>query len=156
MINAKEIISFIEGYPADLSNTQEKLELTVTKYLTSTIETITGKDQWKTKIETKVLSDFSEKIVGSFIQVKRIPPSTVPNLYELVELEFYFDFSEPCQLLYRYGRDKGESNTRKFKANIGNIKQLLLKFFKTIYFEPNYSKPTPYLNRVIDPEKLSK
>ena len=137
MINAKEIISFIEGYPADLSNTQEKLELTVTKYLTSTIETITGKDQWKTKIETKVLSDFSEKIVGSFIQVKRIPPSTVPNLYELVELEFYFDFSIPCELLYRYGRDKGESNTRKFKANIGNIKQLLLKFFKVIYFEPS-------------------
>ena len=76
MITAKEIIETL---------TPEQLDKDFTEYLTNMITEVTG--GWKYKIINKHILDNSGKVVGSWVQISRIPPSSVPKLYEFIDFK---------------------------------------------------------------------
>jgi hypothetical protein len=134
MITAKTIIEAL---------TPEQLDKEFTNYLIETIKVVTG--GWKFKIINKNLVENGKK-VGAWLQISRIPPGSVPKLYEFIDFKCRYDFSEPCYLYYAYGRDKGEFKSKTFKVTEKNIKQKLVSVFKKLYFDGK----TPNLDKVID------
>lgn len=147
----KALIVFKKRLISEANSTPESiLDKNLTQYLIEAIKTTTGKDVWQYKLTNNYLKDNSNNIVGSWIQVSRIPPSTVPNLYEFVDFRCYYDFKETCYLYYAFGRDRGEFKSKTFKASLTSIKQTLVSVFKQLYLTNN----TPNLDKVIDISKL--
>jgi hypothetical protein len=137
---------------SSLTLDQAKLDKELTDALINAIRVTTGKDVWQFRITNNYLRDNSGNVVGSWIQVSRNPPSSVPKLYEFVDFKCYYDFKAPCYLYYAFGRDRGEFKSKTFKASSTSIKQTLISIFKTLYFTGS----TPNLDKVIDITKLSK
>ena len=149
MIKAKSIISKLEE--SGLTVDQQKIEKIVTDTLISVINEITKMDKWQYKFINDYKRDFSNNINGMIISIRRIPPSSVPNLFEQFDLKFDFDFKDKCVMYYQYGRNSGEIKKKEFMSNLSNVRQDLLRFGKQVYFD---SSGVPNLDKVIDIKKL--
>lgn len=136
---------------ANLTPEQSSLDKSLTQYLIDAIKATTGKDTWQFRVTNNNIRNSSGNVVGSWIQVSRNPPSSVPKLYEFVDFKCYYDFKDQCYLYYAFGRDRGESKSKTFKASPTSIKQTLVSIFKSLYFTGN----VPNLDKVIDITKLS-
>lgn len=135
MITAKNIIEAL---------TPEQLEKEFIEYLVDMINEVTGGWKYNRPVNKNLVEN--GKKVGAWFQISRIPPGSVPKLYEFIDFKCRYDFSEPCYLYYAYGRDRGEFKSKTFKVTEKNIKQKLVSVFKKLYFDGK----TPNLDKVID------
>ena len=150
MIKARDIInSIVESAP--FTDEQKKTDQLVTNYLIEAIRTVTGKDKWDIRVNSQPMYNSSGSVIGSWVKIYRTPPRAVPNLYEMIDFKFFFDFSSPCYLYYAYGRGGGEFKSKTFKTSMASVRQNLVTVFKSLYLD-NFSVPN--LDKVIDIKKL--
>lgn len=153
MITSKKVYEEIESRlinEESLTSDQASLDKMLTESILGAIRMTTGKDIWQYKVTNKYTKDNSGNVTGSWIQISRTPPASVPKLYEFVDFKCYYDFKDPCYLYYAFGRGSGEFKSKTFKASQANIKQTLISVFKSLYF----TNGVPNLDKVIDTSKL--
>jgi hypothetical protein len=150
LIKARDIINSIDE-SAPFTDEQKKTDQLVTNYLIEAIRTVTGKDKWDIRVNSQPMYNSSGSVIGSWVKIYRTPPRVVPNLYEMIDFKFSFDFSSPCYLYYAYGRGGGEFKSKTFKTSMVSVRQNLVTVFKSLYLD-NFSVPN--LDKVIDIKKL--
>jgi hypothetical protein len=153
LIKASSIIKEIKE--SSLSTDFDNRKREVINSLLGVIKEVTWPDEWSYTVEAQDLphSMKDHPPVGVLIKVRRNPVPRLPRLYEVVVVTYYFDPSAKSRMSYSFGRGFGETVSTDFHSS-SDPRQDLLRTFKSLYFEPHMSRPTPKLNRVIDAELL--